>query len=181
MVFPGGHCADNPAGRGARTMHSELVPVKTADGHAVLQMAAAAGVPPECFEELVTLGLVSTAEPGGAPTEPMAADSLLPAAGDLLPESEHGGFDDQPLDPLPDELVDLPLEQAKDLLLRTLRQEAPVAGSLTMMKLRRASSRAEVAALLPEVEQRLRGPRRQLMVDQLLRQAKYLLSLPLVP
>lgn len=190
-------------------MLNNLVPVKTADGQAelarrvrglgqrhrtvlllvdgrrsvqqVLQMAAAAGVPAEVFDELISLGLVSTALPGEnlrKAAEPPSPDSLLPSVGALLPESEQGAFDEIPLDPVPDELVDHPLEQAREMLVRALRSEAPVAGSLTLLKLRRAGTRAELAALLGEVEQRLRSPRRQLMTNQLIRQVKHLLTLP---
>ncbi|MEW6707945.1 MAG: hypothetical protein AB1430_24125 [Pseudomonadota bacterium] len=192
-------------------MLNDLVPVKTADGHAELAqrvrglsqrhrtvlllvdgrrslqqvraMAAAAGVPAQVFDELVALGLVRTVPPTSpgelAPPEPLPSDdSLLPAAASLLPESEHGAFVDIPLDPVPDELVDGPLEQARELLQKALRNEAPVSGSLLMMRLRRAGNRQEVAAMLGEIEQRIRKPRKKLLVDQLLRQVKYLLSLP---
>lgn len=190
-------------------MLSNLVPVKTDDGHAELarrlrglgqrhrtvlllvdgrrtvqqvrQMAAAAGVPAEVFDELVALGLVSTRLPGetvqkAAP--PPSEDSLLPSVGALLPESEQGAFDEIPLDPVPDALVDQPLEQAREMLVRALRAEAPVAGSLTLLKLRRARDRAELGALLPEIDQRLRSPRKQLMTTQLMRQVRHLLTLP---
>jgi hypothetical protein len=143
-------------------------------------MAAAAGVPPQVFEELVALGLVRNAaspEPRPKP-DGHADDSLLPPVQSLLPESEQGAFDETPLDPVPDQLVDGPMEQARELLLKALRSEAPVAGSLTIMKLKRAASRGEVASLLAEVEQRIRKPRKQLMATQLLRQVKYLLTLP---
>lgn len=190
-------------------MLSNLVPVKTADGHAelarrvrglgqrhrtvlllvdgrrtvqqVLQMAAAAGVPPEVFDELLALRLVSTALPGEnaqKAAEPPSDDSLLPSVGALLPESEQGAFDEIPLDPVPDQLVDHPLEQAREMLMRALRTEAPVAGSLTVRKLKRARDRSEVAALLEEIEQRIRSPRKRLMTAQLMRQVRYLLTLP---
>jgi len=190
-------------------MLSNLVPVKTEDGHAELarrlrglgqrhrtvlllvdgrrtvqqvrQMASAAGVPAEVFDELVALGLVSTALPGENPqkaTQPPPEDSLLPSVGALLPESEQGAFDEIPFDPVPDALVDQPLEQAREMLMRALRAEAPVAGSLTMLKLRRARDRAELRALLPEIDQRIRSPRKQLMTAQLMRQVKHLLTLP---
>jgi hypothetical protein len=190
-------------------MLSNLVPVKTADGQAelarrvrglgqrhrtvlllvdgrrtvqqVLQMASAAGVPPEVFDELLALGLVGSALPGEHPhkaVQPPSEDSLLPSVGALLPESEQAAFDEIPLDPVPDALVDQPLEQAREMLMRALRSEAPVAGSLTMLKLRRARDRAEVSALLPEIDQRIRSPRKQLMATQLMRQVRHLLTLP---
>jgi hypothetical protein len=190
-------------------MLGNLVPVKTEDGHAELarrlrglsqrhrtvlllvdgrrsvqqvrQMAAAAGVPAEVFDELVALGLVSTALPGEnlqKASQPPSEDSLLPSVGALLPESEQGAFDEIPLDPVPDALVDHPLEQAREMLMRALRAEAPVTGSLTILKLRRVRDRAELRALLPEIDQRIRSPRKQLMTAQLMRQVKHLLTLP---
>ena len=43
------------------------------------------------------------------------------------------------------------LEQARDLLIRAVRADAPVAGSLTLMRLRRARSREDLLGLLEEV------------------------------
>ena len=67
-----------------------------------------------------------------------------------------------------------------ELLLRSVRQEAPVAGALTLMKLRRATSREDLEALLDEVEQRLRKPHRQIIAAQTLRHVRHLLGLPTV-
>lgn len=46
------------------------------------------------------------------------------------------------------------------------------------MKLRRASTRDEMESLLDEVEQRLRKPRRMIVVAQTMRHVRHLLSLP---
>jgi hypothetical protein len=194
---------------------SNLVPVKTPEGHQelaqrvrrlsqrhrtllllvdgrrtvqqVLQMATAAGVPGECFEELLSLGLVVVSEPADGSTVdllhvglPLAhEDSVLPASATLLPESEHGDLGPPVFETQEDTAAADPrLEEARELLVRALRNEAPVTGSLTLMKLRRAATREEVEALLDEVEQRIRKPRKQLIVAQLMRQVKHLLSLP---
>ena len=62
--------------------------------------------------------------------------------------------------------------------MRALRAQAPVSGSLTLMKLRRATTRDEVEALLDEVEQRLRKPHRMIIAAQTMRHVRHLLSLP---
>jgi hypothetical protein len=152
----------------------------------VVQMAAAAGVPGQCFDELVALGLVAATD--GAPLPAVASgelaagegDSLLPPLRSLLPESAPGEFDDAPLEPgdsVP-ATGDARLEEAREMLSRALRNEAPVSGALTLMKVRRAASREELEALIDEVEQRVRKPRRQLMIKQLIRQVRHLLTLP---
>ena len=151
----------------------------------VLQMAAAAGVPAECFHELVDLGLVALTLPAQGTDiylpeldlpEPHV-DSALPSAQALLPDADGvsppAGPELPPAGP-----TDPQLEEAREMLLRAVRNEAPVTGSLTAMKLKRAASRDELGALLDEVEQRIRKPRKQLITAQLLRQVKHLLSLP---
>lgn len=201
------------------TMQSSLVPVKTPEGHdelarrvrrlsqrhrtllllvdgrrtvqEVLTMASQAGVPGDCFEELLSLGLVAVQAPAdGSGVDmvhvdlPLAhIDSVLPSSATLLPESGPGDlmpstFDDQPPSAPAHHPADAQLEEVRELLMRALRNEAPVTGSLTMMKLRRAATRADMEALLDEVEQRIRKPRKQLIVAQLMRQVKHLLTLP---
>jgi hypothetical protein len=140
----------------------------------VLRQAAHAGVPAECFHELVLLGLID-ANPVAhveLPLEAPVDDSLLPPARSLLPESGWTPLDAAAGTP------DAPLEEARELLLRAVRSEAPVAGSLTMRKLRRAVSRDDIEALLDEVEQRISKPRRQIIAAQTMRHVRHLLSLP---
>lgn len=150
----------------------------------VLGLAQAAGVPPTVFDELVALGLI--AKPGAAEPQPRDTDhidlplagaadsSLLPPAGSLLPESAWSTLSGAPLQPE----IDRPLEEARRLLLRALREQAPVTGSLTMLRLRRAATRDEVEALLDEVELRLTKPRRRIVTAQTLRHVRHLLGLP---
>lgn len=184
----------------------------------VLALAAAAGVPRTCYDELLALGLIAEPAPARAAmpaadasrdeprSEPPATrggdpealfdtlphghlqeqtpgqtsgqtmpgdDSLLPRAEPLPPESAWGGLGETPAD-----TTDRPLEEARELLLRAVRNEAPVSGSITLMKLKRASGRDELEALLDEVEQRLRKPRRQIIAAQTMRHVRHLLSLP---
>jgi len=186
----------------------EAVPVKTADGVAelaqrsrglsqrhrtvlllvdgqrplsrVLATAQAAGVQPAVFDELVGLGMVEV--PTVASIElPLEAShtsgdsSLLPASRSLLPESGWSTLAGVPADAGG---VDRPLQEARELLMRALRAQAPVSGSLTLMKLRRTTSRDEVEALLDEVEQRLRRPHRMIVAAQTMRHVRHLLGLP---
>ncbi|HEY6512911.1 MAG TPA: hypothetical protein VI032_13080 [Burkholderiaceae bacterium] len=184
----------------------EAIPVKTADGVAelahrsrglsqrhrtvlllvdgqrrasqVLATAQAAGVSAAVFEELVNLGMVELPPVAhiDLPLEasPGADSSLLPAARSLLPESGWSTLSGAQADTE----VDRPLYEARELLMRALRAQAPVSGSLTLMKLRRAASRDEVEALLDEVEQRLRRPHRMIIAAQTMRHVRHLLSLP---
>ena len=151
----------------------------------VLGLAQAAGVPAAVFDELLALGLI--AGPGAAAQQqPRDADhidlplaggadsSLLPPAGSLLPESAWSTLSGAALEPE----IDRPLEEARQLLLRALREQAPVTGSLTMMRLRRAATRDEVEALLDEVELRLTKPLRRIVTAQTLRHVRHLLGLP---
>jgi hypothetical protein len=68
------------------------------------------------------------------------------------------------------------LERARDTVLRALRHEAPLAGSLTAMRVRRARTRAQLLALLGEVQSHLRKPHRRLASDQTLQQVRALLQ-----
>jgi len=64
------------------------------------------------------------------------------------------------------------------LLMRALRAQAPVSGSLTLMKLKRAATRDDIESLLDEVEQRLRKPHRMIIAAQTMRHVRHLLSMP---
>ena len=55
----------------------------------------------------------------------------------------------------------------------------PVAGSLTLLRLRRARSRAELELLLDEVETRIRKPHRMLATTQTMRRVRQLLGIPI--
>lgn len=122
-----------------------------------------------------------------APThESFATDSevsLLPAAASLQPESHL----DSSINELPGAAMDAielerltgthdpALEEARAILLRAVRAEAPVAGSLTMMRLRRARSREDLESLLEEVEGRIFKPFKGLWASQTMAQVRDLL------
>jgi hypothetical protein len=104
--------------------------------------------------------------------------SLLPASLSLQPESSL--MADSTLSGLPSGLTPLTelediLEEARGILLRAVRAEAPVTGSLTMLRLRRARSRGDLDALLDEVESRITKPNKGLWAAQTMERARELL------
>jgi hypothetical protein len=170
----------------------------------VNRMALQAGVPANCLDDLVALGLVVLAEPtvamprGAAlddsdvlhidlPLDSVAAlpDSLLPPVRTLYPESVSADStlrSAPALDSwLPSQsedsgLPDAAFVEARLILLRAVRAEAPIAGSLTLLRLRRARGRADLNALLDEVEVRITKPHRALGAAQTMRRVRLLLE-----
>ncbi len=168
-------------------------------------MASLAGVPPTCFFELLTLGLIELREPAASEAthgkkarvdataqaadwrDTSGADSELPASRTLPPPSSFldsatgeplapsSWFQTDPLESLP---ADDALERAREILLQTLRAEAPLAGSLTALRLRRARSREALRGLIDEVEARVNARRRSAGAKQALQQARTLLLGP---
>jgi hypothetical protein len=57
-----------------------------------------------------------------------------------------------------------------------VRAEAPLAGSLTLLRLRRARTRADLNQLLDEVEARITKPHRSLAAGQTMRRVRMLLD-----
>ena len=145
----------------------------------IVATARAAGVAAPVFQELVAMGLVLLPESGAEhvdlplESKPAGDSSLLPSVRSLLPES---GWSTLP--PLTDSEIDRPLQEARELLMRALRAQAPVSGSLTLMKLKRATTRDDIESLLDEVEQRLRKPHRMIIAAQTMRHVRHLLSMP---
>lgn len=191
----------------------------------VRQMAAAAGSPDTCYDELVDLGMISrpapldsvpmpleavdvevdVAEPAlvsapvplvaqapqaseAVPVADSVISSFLPAAASLQPESrldsslnELSGVSGAAMDAVDAErqsggVQDEALEEARDILLRAVKAEAPVAGSLTMLRLRRARTREDLEALLEEVEGRIFKPFKGLWASQTMARVRELLS-----
>jgi hypothetical protein len=140
-------------------------------------LAAESGAGARCLDDLVSLGLVAAAGAAAAdatPTEAAAVESsALPSSQSLLSESSWLALDEG-LAPA----ADGPFAEARELLMRAVRQEAPVSGALTLMKLRRAASRDALEGLLDEVELRLRKPHRRIIAAQTMRHVRHLLSLP---
>ncbi len=182
----------------------------------VLGMAQQAGAPQSCVDELMSLGLITLAQPTLAMTmtnpRPAVAttsvaiqidlpldvavqalpatasaesadDSELPASRTLQPESVFSDSVQASLSTTDSELMavdaagaDEAMEEARDILLRAVRAEAPLAGSLTMLRLRRAASRADLEALLDEVESRIAKSHRTLAAQLTLRRVRVLLG-----
>ena len=72
--------------------------------------------------------------------------------------------------------LDAGFDAAQRILVRAVRAEAPISGSLTLLRLRRARTRAELHGLLDEVAARIARPHRALAASQTLRRARELLE-----
>ncbi len=114
---------------------------------------------------------------------PDSVVSLLPASLSLQPEShldsslnELQGAAMDALEIEPFNVQDEALEEARAILLRAVRAEAPVAGSLTMLRLRRARTREDLESLLEEVESRIFKPFKGLWASQTMARVRELLS-----
>jgi hypothetical protein len=73
-------------------------------------------------------------------------------------------------------LVDKSLAQARLIMMKAVRQEAPIAGALTLMRLRRAATHTELSLLLPEVEARITKPHRALAAGQTMKRVRDLME-----
>lgn len=172
----------------------------------VRSMALKAGVPETCFDELMTMGLIMLPEPTfsllldtplppsevlhvdlplpGPDSVSAVQDSILPPSRTLYPSlSTDSTLGDAPVPDswLPSDSGALPaldpaVAEARMILLRAVRAEAPLAGSLTLLRLRRARSRAELVGLLDEVEVRITKPHRALAAGQTMRRVRMLLG-----
>ncbi len=122
----------------------------------------------------VAAGVDDAAEPPLPPSRTLQPDSVLtdsvladaPVSDSVLQEF---GLD-------PAESGDPSLEEARGILMRAVRAEAPLAGRLTMLRLKRARSRDDLASLLDEVESRIIKPYRSLAAQQTLRRVRQLLG-----
>ncbi len=174
----------------------------------VRRMSAQAGVPDSCFGELLELGMIALRATGHAPEgngaaagsvqhvalpidsdwrDGVVSDSELPALRTVPPSSnfrDSGTGNPTPpsswfmTDPLDDRSGDDALERAREILLRTVRAEAPVAGSLTSLRLRRARRREDLLELIAEVEARVGKPPRTLSAALAIQQVRTLLAGP---
>jgi hypothetical protein len=148
----------------------------------IRQLALQAGCPASCFNDLIAQGMVAymAIEPQDdasdlnysvLPTQLSLPPSTLDAQSDLSGEA-------QDLDAtVPMLLQDTALEDARRILIRAVRAEAPVAGALTLMRLRKVQSRQDIAALLDEVEQRITKPHKGLWATQTILGVRELLGL----
>ncbi len=177
------------------------------DATTVRSMALKAGVPENCFGELLEMGLIMLPEPTfsllidtpaetpdvlhvdlpltGPDSGSAALDSLLPPSRTLYPsissDSTLGGAVPLPDSWLPSDAgelaaLDPAFVEARLVMLRAVRAEAPLTGSLTMLRLRRARTRADLNQLLDEVESRITKPHRSLAANQTMRRVRLLLD-----
>lgn len=113
-------------------------------------------------------------------------DSMLPPSRSLFPESASTDSTlgsastaqawlnaDATNSELPDDPV---FTEARLILVRAVRAQAPLAGTLTLLKLRRARTRADLSALLDEVETRISKPHRSLSATHTMRRVRQMLD-----
>lgn len=113
-----------------------------------------------------------------------AVDSVLPPSRTLYPTlSSDSSLGDSPVpdswlpsDPGALGTIEPAVAEARLILLRAVRAEAPLAGSLTLLRLRRARTREDLAGLLDEVETRITKPHRALAASQTMRRVRHLLG-----
>jgi len=111
-------------------------------------------------------------------------DSLLPPSRTLSPSistdsmlgDARGPESWPPSGGATNEAPDPVVTEARAILLRAVRAEAPLAGSLTLLRLRRARTRADLASLLDEVEARITKPHRSLAASQTMRRVRHMLG-----
>lgn len=147
---------------------------------------AEAAVEPVAVAQLAVAEKAPAAKPVQE-AEPLAPDSvvsLLPAAASLQPESHLDSTINElsgaAMDAVEAErqsgVQDEALEEARAILLKAVKAEAPVAGSLTMLRLRRARTREDLDALLEEVESRIFKPFKGLWASQTMARVRELLA-----
>ncbi|HET7793171.1 MAG TPA: hypothetical protein VFL64_07280 [Rhizobacter sp.] len=116
------------------------------------------------------------------PLGPDSVVSVLPPSLSLHSESHLDSLNELPhaapeaLESEPFDVQDEALEEARAILLRAVRAEAPVAGSLTILRLRRARTREDIESLLEEVESRIFKPFKGLWASQTMARVRELLS-----
>ena len=109
------------------------------------------------------------------PSLSLHSESHLDSVSNELHNELHGTQTDA-LESEPFNAQDEALEEARAILLRAVRAEAPVAGSLTMLRLRRARTREDIESLLEEVESRIFKPFKGLWASQTMARVRELLS-----
>jgi hypothetical protein len=114
------------------------------------------------------------------------SDSVLPPSRSLFPESVStdstlGGVSTAQAwlnaDTTDSEsLLDPVVAEARLILVRAVRAQAPLAGTITLLKLRRARTRADLVGLLDEVESRITKPHRSLAATHTMRRVRQMLD-----
>ena len=144
----------------------------------VVQLGRQVGVPRSYIDELFALGLIVIGPPVAQ------AISEFAAFGPDLAPTRPGGVGDTiglrrpmgntALAQL--DAQDTSLAQARVAVLQVLRANAPVSGMVTMIRVRRVRSRAELRARLPEGQARLSRSRPLVEARQLMQRIESLLA-----
>jgi hypothetical protein len=144
----------------------------------VRQLGRELGVPRSYIDELFALGLIVIGPPMAqaisefgnfAPEAPFTQSGAMGdtiGLGGPMGNTELAQLDAQ----------DHSFAQARGALLQVLRANAPVTGMVTMLRVRRVRSRAELRALLPEVQARLSRSRPLAEARQLMQRVESLLA-----
>ena len=151
----------------------------------VVRLGRQAGVPRSYIDELFALGLIVIGPPmgqqicefesftGQANTRPSDFGLTQPSTlgdsavlGGAMGNTELAQLDAQ----------DQTFAQARGAVLQVLRVHVPVTGMVTMLRVRRVRSRAELRALLPEVQARLSRSRPPAEARQLMQRVESLLA-----
>jgi hypothetical protein len=145
----------------------------------VVQLGRQVGVPRSYIDELFALGLIvigppvapaisefSAFDPETGCTRPGTVGEDTIGLGSPMGNTELAQLDAQ----------DFSFAQARGAVLQVLRANAPVTGMVTMLRVRRVRSRAELRALLPEVQARLSRSRPLVEARQLLQRVESLLA-----
>jgi hypothetical protein len=144
----------------------------------VVQLGRRVGVPRSYIDELFALGLIVIGPPVAPAISAFAA--LAPEPGPTQPGTLGdtiglgGPMGNTELAQL--DAQDSSLAQARGVVLQVLRANAPVFGMVTMLRVRRVRSRAELRALLPEVQARLSRSRPQVEARQWMQRVESLLA-----
>lgn len=154
----------------------------------VMNLAQHAGATPKHFEELLVLGLVLVPEqavadlaagPIGEVDIPLHTGLTLPPPEEDVTTTTQAAQTLEKVAPIASGAVNeaaLLLESARETLIEMLKIAAPVTGALTVMKLRRAQGREELADLLYEVQTKVERSRtKPADVDRTLQHARELL------
>jgi len=137
-------------------------------------------------EPAPVLGTVHVDVPLPGPDSVSAvSDSVLPPSRSLFPESVSndsalGGVSTAQAwlnaDTTDSESLDPVVAEARLILVRAVRAQAPLAGTITLLKLRRARTRADLVSLLDEVESRISKPHRSLAATHTMRRVRQMLD-----
>lgn len=160
----------------------------------ILELAAQVGVPKAYLDEVCDLGLVSVAVAHGRRAHELQAESRVQSQtpSKPVPIVDAAGSVDSDWDRQDDsvgfgmaitnselaalDVSDTLVSEARKFLIQALRIEAPLSGAITMLKVRRARTREELAGLLHEVRGKIAGAHERSEAALLFRRALTLLA-----